>query len=190
MVTDKQVRTLLKKKNKYQHLYQAADAAGMSTKTARKYLKSGVLPSQCRPVHDWANYPDAFANDWPWIEDFLKNNSGLEAKSLFQALQRKYPGKYQDGQLRTFQRRIKRWKALHGPAQEVFFPQIYKPGQWCESDFTRMKKLGITICGVPFDHMLYHFVMCLSNWETVTICYSESYQSLSTGLQNALAKCL
>ena len=54
MVTDEQVRRLFKMENKHQHLYQAADAAGMSTKTARKYLTSGVLPSQCRPLHDWA----------------------------------------------------------------------------------------------------------------------------------------
>ncbi len=39
MVTDKQVRRFFAMKNKYQHLYQAADAAGMSTKTACKYLK-------------------------------------------------------------------------------------------------------------------------------------------------------
>ena len=77
MVTDEQVRRLFRMKNKHQHLYQAADAAGMSTKTARKYLTSGVLPSQCRPLHDWTTHPDAFAEDWPWAEDFLKNNSGL-----------------------------------------------------------------------------------------------------------------
>ena len=188
MVTDSQVRRLFAMKNKVKYLYQLADKAGMSAKTARKYLKSGSLPSQCKAVHDWATHPDAFAQDWPWVEDFLKNNTGLESKSLFEALQREYPGKYQDGQLRTFQRRVKQWKALCGPGQEVFFPQIYKPGHWCESDFTRMKKLGITICGVPFDHMLYHFVLCLSNWETVTVCFSESYESLSAGLQNALWK--
>jgi hypothetical protein len=188
MVTDKQVRRLFTMKNKYQHLYQAADAAGMSPKTARKYLKSGILPSQCQAVHSWPTHPDAFAEDWPWAEDFLKTNNGVEAKTLFEALQRIYPGKYQDGQLRTFQRRVKQWKALYGPAREVYFPQVYKPGQWCESDFTRMNKLGITICGISFEHMLYHFVMCLSNWEDVTICFSESYESLSAGLQNALWK--
>jgi hypothetical protein len=175
-------------KNKCKTLYQLADKAGMSTKTARKYLKSGVLPSQCQAIHDWPTHPDAFAGDWSWVEEFLKNNSGLESKSLFEALQREYPGKYQDSELRTFQRRVKQWKALSGPAQEVFFSQIYKPGQWCESDFTRMNKLGITICGMPFIHMLYHFVLCLSNWETVTVCFSESYESLSAGLQNALWK--
>jgi hypothetical protein len=97
MVTEEQVRRLFKMKNKYQHLYLASDAAGMSTKTARKYLQSGILPSQCRPIHNWSNYPDVFAEIWPWVEDFLKNNSQIEAKSLFDVLQRKYPAKYQDG---------------------------------------------------------------------------------------------
>ncbi len=80
-------------KNKVKYLYQLADKAGMSAKTARKYLKSGSLPSQCKAVHDWATHPDAFAQDWPWVEDFLKNNTGLESKSLFEALQRECPGK-------------------------------------------------------------------------------------------------
>ena len=94
MVTDSQVRRLFAMKNKVKYLYQLADTAGMSNKTARKYLKSGVLPSQCRAIHGWPTHPDAFAEDWSWVEDFLKNNSGLESKALFEALQCKYPGKY------------------------------------------------------------------------------------------------
>jgi hypothetical protein len=49
-----------------------------------------------------------------------------------------------------------------------------------------MNKLGITIGGRPFDHLIYHFVLTYSNWETGTICFSESFESLSQGLQNAL----
>jgi hypothetical protein len=188
MVTDKQVRILMKLINQEKTLLTAAAKAGMCEKTARKYRKSGKLPSQCRPEHDWATHEDAFNDDWPRVEEFLKNNPGLEAKTLFEALQREKPGRYQDGQLRTFQRRVKLWRALHGSGREVFFPQIYQPGQWSESDFTRMKNLNVTINGLPFDHMLYHFVLCWSNWETGNICFSESYESLSTGLQNALWK--
>jgi hypothetical protein len=33
---------------------------------------------------------------------------------------------------------------------------------------------------------LYHFVLPYSNWETGTPCFSESFESLSEGLQNAL----
>ena len=45
---------------------------------------------------------------------------------------------------------------------------------------------GVTIGGVVFNHLIYHFVLTYSNWETGTICFSESFESLSQGLQNAL----
>jgi transposase len=189
MVTDNQVRMLMKLVNQEKLLKTAAAKAGMSEKTARKYIKTGKLPSQCKVIHDWRTRPDPLdPDDWRWAEEVLQNNDGIEAKTLFEVLQREHPGKYQDSQLRTFQRRVKLWRALKGPGNEIFFPQVYTPGEWCESDFTRMKSLGITINGIPFDHMLYHFVLCYSNWETGTICFSESYESLSTGLQNALWK--
>jgi hypothetical protein len=38
-----------------------------------------------------------------------------------------------------------------------------------------MNKLGITIGGMPFDHLIYHFVLTYSNWETGSICFSESF---------------
>jgi len=44
----------------------------------------------------------------------------------------------------------------------------------------------ITIGGELFSNMLYHFVLTYSNRETGTICASESFASLSEGLQNAL----
>src|SRR5581483_8334124 len=53
------------------------------------------------------------------------------------------------------------------------------------SDFTHMESLGVTIQGQPFPHLLYHFVLTHSNWEDVTLCFSESFASLSEGLQNA-----
>jgi hypothetical protein len=115
MVSDNQVRILMKQINQSKTLKSAAAKAGMSEKTARKYRRSGKLPSQCKPIHDWKTHEDVFEDDWPWVQDFLGTNSGLEAKTMFEALQRKHPGKYQDGQLRTFQRRVKQWRALHGP---------------------------------------------------------------------------
>jgi hypothetical protein len=49
-----------------------------------------------------------------------------------------------------------------------------------------MKSLAVTIGGLPFDHLVYHFVLTYSNWESITICFSESFESLSEGLQNAV----
>ena len=105
---------------------------------------------------------------------------------MFDDLQERYPGKYENGQLRSLQRKIKRWRAEEGPAKEIYFPQIHYPGVLCESDFTHMNSLGITIGGIPFDHLLYHFVMTYSDWETGKICFGESFESVSEGLQSAL----
>ena len=93
---------------------------------------------------------------------------------------------YPDGQLRTLQRRLKHWRATEGPPKEVFFTQNHEPGRLCASDFTHMAELGVTIAGEPFDHLVYHFVLTYSNWETGTVCFSESWESLGEGLQNAL----
>jgi len=123
---------------------------------------------------------------WPQLAELLAVNPGLEAKTLFGHLQRERPGHFQDGQLRTLQRRVKQWRATEGPPREVYFEQVHDPGKLCQSDFTHMSSLGVRIAGEQFDHLIYHFVLTYSNWETGTICFSESFESLSQGLQNAL----
>ena len=186
MVTDRQVRRLMKLIQQEKTLATAAAKAGMDEKTARKYRNSQQVPSQMKSDHNWRTRKDPFDGVWEEVQAWLKVNAGLEAKTLFEDLQRRFPGRYPDGQLRTLQRRVKAWRALEGPPKEVFFAQIHKPGELCESDFTRMGSLGVTIQGQPFDHMFYHFVLPYSNWETGTVCFSESFESLSEGVQNAL----
>ena len=183
MVTDRQVRRLMMLINQNQTLSQASSKAGMDEKTARKYLKSGKLPSQMCPAHTWRTREDAFSDVWLEVEHFFEN-PGLEAKTVFCYLQEQYPGRFDDGQLRTFQRKVKRWRAENGPGKEVFFPQKHYPGELSSSDFTHMSELEITIGGVLFDHLVYHFVLTYSNWETGTICFSENFESLSHGFQN------
>ncbi len=160
-------------------LTESACKSGMSEKTARKYRDLGKLPSELKSEHTWQTRKDPFESDWPEIQELLKSSPKLEALTIFQYLQRQTPGKYQDGQLRTLQRKIKRWRALEGPPKEVVFPQEHHPGRLSQSDFTHMGSLGITIENKPFDHLLYHFILTKSNWETVSICFSESFESLS-----------
>ena len=138
MVTDHQVRILMKLFQTEQTKAIAAAKAGMDPKTARKYLRSGRLPSQSKTEHTWRTRRDPFDEVWEEVESFLKENAGFEAKTIFEWLQREYPGRFSDGQLRTLQRRIKRWRALKGSPKEVFFPQEQHPGALCESDFTYM----------------------------------------------------
>ena len=186
MVTDRQVRRLYMFIRQKRTKAASAAAAGMDEKTARKYLKVGKLPSEIQCVHKWQTRINPFALDWEEIKGLLSNSPGLESKTIFEYLARKYPGRYQEGQLRTLQRHIKRWRATEGPSKEVYFPQVHYPGQLSQSDFTSMNQLAITIRGELFDHLVYHFVLPYSNWETGTICFSESFESLSAGYQNAI----
>ena len=185
-INDRQVRRLRKLMEHHGQLNISAAAAGMDEKTARKYLQTGKLPSEMQVEHSWRTREDPFAEVWDVARDFLETNNGLEAKTIFEHLQRTRPGLFSDGQLRTFQRKVKLWRALEGPPQEVFFAQNHRPGKLCQSDFTCMNGLGITIGGQPFDHLIYHFVLTYSNWETGSICFSESLESLLEGFQNAL----
>lgn len=188
MVKDEQVKRMLRLMKEKPELSFSCHAAqsGMSEPTARKYVRSGMLPSATRKSHTWRTREDCFEAVWPELRTFLEANPGLEAKTLFDYLQRQHPGRFQDGQLRTLQRRVKRWRALEGPDREVYFLQRHKAGALCQSDFTRMGSLGVTIGHEPFEHMVYHFVLAYSGWETCTLCFSESFESLSVGFQNAL----
>ena len=153
-VTDQHVRRLFRLDGLNRPKGQTAARAGMDEKTARKYRRLGKLPSEVRMKHSWRTRPDPFVEVWPQLEEQLAVNPGLEAKTLFQALQKQDPGRFPDGQIRTLQRRVKRWRAEQGPPKEVFFAQVHHPGRLAASDFTHCDDLGITLAGHPFPHLL------------------------------------
>jgi transposase len=184
MISDRQVRRLFMLVEQEKSLSVSAAKAGMDEKTARKYLKAGQLPSQLKKDQTWSTRKDSFKEVFEEEVPYL-GNPAMEAKTVFRYLQEKYPGRFQDGQLRTFQRKVKRWRALEGPGKEVYFPQKHSPGVLSSSDFTHMGEMNIRINGVIFDHLLYHFVLTYSNWETGIVCFSENFESLSQGLQES-----
>ena len=186
---DAQVKGLFKRMSEGRPLYVSAQQSGMCENTARKYRSCNRLPSEIERDRDWRTRPDPFKEVWGRVEAFLAAEPRLEAKTAFEWLQREYAGRFVDGQLRTLQRRFSRWRAEYGVAKEAFFPQDHRPGDLGASDFTWMTDLGVTIAGLSFAHMLYHYVLTWSNWEHGTVCFSESYESLSTGLQNAWWRC-
>jgi hypothetical protein len=188
MITDHQIRRLIEAMSRGKGIEKAALAAGMDVKTARKYRTNGKLPSEMKPEHDWRTRKDPYKDTWKEVEPYLLENPRLEAKTLFEYLQGMHPNKYQNGQLRTLQRRIKVWRATEGPSKEIYFPQKHYPGMLGESDFTCMNSLKITIKNEIFYHMFYHFVLTYSNWEEGNVCFSESFESLSEGLQRAFWK--
>ena len=164
----------------------AAMRAGMDPKTARKYVRGGKLPSVLVAPRDWRTHEDAFLEHWPELEAMLAESPALEAKTLFEVLTGKYPDRYEQGQLRTLQRRVKSWRAERGPDKEVMLAQFHRPGEAAQTDFTWATELAITIAGELFVHMLCVVVLPYSNWRWATVCLSESIASIRHGVQRAL----
>jgi hypothetical protein len=185
-VTDAQVKVLRRLLQEGASLRQAAMKTDMDAKSARKYRAGGPLPSAARRPHTWRTRTDPLAGVWPELAALLQTEPSLLAKTLWDWLQQTYPGQYAASVRRTLERRVRQWKAQHGPAKEVFFAQEHPPGRLAASDFTWMNEVQVTIQGVAFDHLVYHWVLTHSNWEHVTVCFSESFTSLSTGWQNAV----
>lgn len=185
-VTDAQVRKLMEEFNKHHKVSLASMKAGMDRKTGGKYITSGKLPSQMVTERTYKTRQDPFDKDWPILKTMLIDANELEAKALFEWLQEQHPGRYEPGQVRTLQRRIKHWRATEGPNKVVFFAQEHIPGEAMQTDFTHGDKLGITINGEPFNHLICHMVLPFSNWEWVTVCRSESMMALRRGMQAAL----
>lgn len=171
---------------KHGKLGRAAMKAGMDRKTARKYVGAGRLPSELRAPRDWRTRPDPFDEHWPEVQARLEETPELEAKTLFEVLCEEHPDRYADGQLRTLQRRVKAWRAAHGPDQEVVLGQRHRAGEAAQTDFTSTAELGVTIAGQAFMHLLCVLVLPYSNWQWATVCLSESLAALRRGVQRAL----
>jgi len=168
-------------------LERAALKSGMSENTARRY-RNGATRKGSRPVRGYRTRADPLEGEWPEVEKMLEAAPGLEAKTILARLLERPETSLTEGHLRTLQRRIKHWRAVHGPQKEVMFPQEHRPGEYAQSDFCSMNDLGITIGGERFDHLIYHFVLPYSRWETGMVCFSESFETLIGGFQRAVAE--
>jgi len=160
--------------------------AGMDRKTARKYLKIKKLPSELREERGYRTRQDPFEEVWPSIKAQIAVAPDLEAKTIFEDLSDRWPDRFQQGQLRTLQRKIKSWRAEEGPEKVIFFSQLHRPGEAAQTDFTNANELKITIGGEPFPHLLCHFVLPYSNWQCATVCKSESMAAIKRGVQTAI----
>jgi len=166
---------------------RAALKAGMSRKTAGKYLNQGKLPSEMKKAREYKTRKDPFEEVWPKLQEMLQNAPGLEAKTLLEwLLGQAYNPPFHMGQLRSLQRKIRRWRIEKGPDKSVIFPQNIQPGRQSQSDYTCMNRLKIQIKGEDFPHLLFHFMLPYSCWETISICFSESFESLATGYSKAV----
>ena len=164
----------------------AAAKAGISVRSGRRIENAPITP---RPKNDrnWRTREDPLEAVWETeLIPLLRAEPELTGTTLLEYLEEHYPTHYDQRILRTLQRRVKQWKALHGPDRPIIFRQQAEPGRQGFSDFTHPDST-ITIAGEPFKHLLYQFRLAFSGWRSVAVVQGgESYAALSTGLQRAL----
>ncbi len=71
----------------------------------------GTLKEPARPLRTWRTRADPFAATATEVTALFESAMGQTSRDLFEKLCADYPGLYLPGQLRTFERQRKRWRA-------------------------------------------------------------------------------
>lgn len=184
-VTDHQMRLFMKHRAT-DPIPVAAARAGFSAATGYRIAQDPRLPSDKRTPRE-RRRPDPLAVVFDTeVVPMLEASPGLRPVAVFEELMRRHP-ELGAGVRRTLERRIRQWRALHGPEREVIFRQTHEPGRLGLSDFTDMADLGLTVAGAPLPHRLYHFRLAFSGFEHAHVVLGgESFVALTVGLQDAL----
>ena len=165
---------------------EAAAKASFSTATAYRIESDPRPPSQKQTPRGSRRRDPLNGIFEKQVVPLLVECPALRAVTIFEELRRRDP-QLPASVRRTLERRVRRWRALHGPEQEVIFAQRNPPGRLGLSDFTAPGHLGVTIAGVPLEHLLYHFRLPYSGFEYADVVLGgESFVALSGGCQSAL----
>jgi len=192
-INRQQVEFYMKERRQNATQVVSALKTGISERSGRR-IEQGQCPNQSKQRH-WRTRPDPLDNVWETeLVPMLEVSPGLSGITLLEYRQDKYPGEHPDQLLRTLQRRVKQWRVLAGPKKEVMFRQSRAPGQQGLSDFTQLKDIRITIQGIEYKHLLYHFRLAYSGefcqsypgWRAF---YSPCRRTTSTRSTLAIGRC-
>jgi hypothetical protein len=184
-LTDKQV-------TRYLEYRRAGKKQSFSAREARISKASAVRIDKNMRVmkpRNWKTRKNPFEAVWESLIVPLLNMGELQATFILEQLQKAYPELYPNAMLRTLQRKIKKWKALHGEGKEVIFRQDHEPGVLGISDFTHPDD-KITIKGKPLIHIFYHFRLQYSGFSYMQVFKGsgESFTNFGEGLHGALTR--
>ena len=130
----------------------ASAKAGFSTSTGYRIESDPRRPSQKRKPRG-RRRPDPLAGIFEEeIVPLLEASPGLRAVALYEEMMRRHP-ELHAGVRRTLERRVRAWKAKHGPDQEIIFRQKHEPGRRGLSDFTDATGLGVTVADKPLAQL-------------------------------------
>jgi len=186
-ITSKQVEIYMRSRKQGSTQELAAAKAGISKSTG-SLIDRNKRQGKRNGIRTWQTRKGPFDGIWE-AGVVPKLQQGIyQATFLLRELQKQYPDQFADSTLRSLQRKIAEWRALHGPDKEVMFLQVHEPGALGVSDFTHPKDIQITIKGVLFEHIFYHFRLPYSgfNYMQVFAGSGEPFTAFAQGLQEAL----
>jgi hypothetical protein len=136
--TDQQVKLYMQYRHRHTQRIAAA-RTGLSERTGRRIERDPRPPSQTaaeRPLRRQTVDP----LDGLWENDILPllaARPGLRPVTLLEEMQARHPDRDWDRLRRTLERRVRIWRAEHGPECEVIFRQDHPPGLGSPSRSTR-----------------------------------------------------
>ena len=183
-ITDQQVKLYMNERREGATQQSSAAKAGISERSGRRIEQGRERSSE----RHWRTRADPLEGVWSKeLVGLLEEHPQLSPMTLLEYVQERYPGEYPDSVLRTLQRRVKQWRALHGQGKAVMFTQRHEPGEQGLSDFTELKGVTVRVGGEVLKHLLYHFRLVYSGWCYVKVVLGgESFTALAEGLQEAL----
>ena len=187
-ITDRQYEDYMKLRTQYTQNI-AAVKAGFSSSTGSRIDRDPRPPSQKKQERrHGGGKPDPLAGIWEEVVvPLLEKQPHLRPFAILEELQLRHPDRNLGKARRTLERRMRAWRAEHGPDRDVIFRQTHPPGWQGMSDFFKADDLNVTIAGQPFAHRVYHFTLVFSGWEYAEVVLGgESFTALACGLQNAL----
>ncbi|MQW03301.1 IS21-like element ISRm9 family transposase, partial [Sinorhizobium meliloti] len=184
-ITDQQSRLYMQNRQKHS-VPVAAAKSGFSPSTGYRIEADPRPPSEKKAKHERRRSDPLEGIFTEEVVPMLQSAPGLRPVGILRELCKRHP-ELGSGIRRTLERRIRAWRASHGEDQEVMFRQVHEPGRMGLSDFTHAPGLKVTITGVIFEYLLYHFRLAYSGFEHAEIVEGgESFAALTSGLQNAL----
>ena len=141
----------------------AAARSGISVRSGRR-IEQGTRDPAPRT---WRTRQDPLAAVWELhLVPLLARAPDLTGLTLLEYLEDTFPGQYDGRVLRTLQRRVQQWKAVHGPDKAVIFRQEAEPGRQGLSDFTHKgpvitsRRRAVCVSVVPVPVGLQRLALC------------------------------
>ena len=164
----------------------AAAKASFSTPTAYR-IECDLRPPSQKQTPRTRHRPDPLAGIFDEeVVPLLVETPYPQAVTIFDELCRRHP-QLPTGVLRTLERHVRQWRALHDPNRGHLRPEASTRSPGPVRFHRQPNNLGVTIGGALLVHLLYHFRLPYSCFEYADVVLGgESLVALSRGCQNAL----